>query len=199
MRLLIAAFALASIASPTQAQRVDTRRIDIHIAPIDHFANCAFTAVTGLRLRELGTDASFATASWSMPAKGSDDRGTVLQVSFEREQEDLSKTAVLVAGILVAMPPGAPRPASTHVLLDGNDSGAAFGISDSSSGKYIVNPVPKLLSIYANRLVRAQTAEPDLFGPSGASLASYRFDVRQLRRIPELLDLVHWSCTSPDR
>jgi hypothetical protein len=33
----------------------------------------------------------------------------------------------------------------------------------------------------------------------GVTIGNFHWDVHKLRDIPELIDLVHWSCAAPDR
>jgi hypothetical protein len=198
MRIALVAIAVTA-ATPALAQRVDTRRIDIQPGPRPHYDSCNFTAVQNLRLEEYG-GGDAARASWTAKAAGAAPHGATLLIGFAPVPGDPSSTEIEKAGAEIEAP-DLPDDASAHLFVDGADSGLTLDVAPSypRGRRFLAIARDGERASVVERMIAGTTAEIVLTGPSGAVLGRYGFDVYQLRRIPELLELVLWSCTSPDR
>ena len=196
MRIVLAVIALTA-ATPALAQRVDTRRMDIHPGPAAHFDNCGFTAVEALRLQEFGEDSSKAVASWFVPADNVAPGAATLHMAFAPVPGDASSTTVAILHAEIRL---AGTPASARLRIEGQDSKLVLAVAATDApGRYLVEPRESDRDAMIDWLVAATSAESEPLDRSGASLGRFVFDVHELRRIPELLELVRWRCTSPDR
>lgn len=203
MRLLLAVLMLSTFALPAHAQRVDTRRYlvgDQSEGPL-----CRFTAIPELRLSHR-PDSPADLATWQPEGTPvSRARALNLTLLFVRGPEE--KALVSAIGFTLYMPSAfASPPVSARVFVDGNDALETFAFRAGRKPPpgerqlYHVNPVGSLdAQRFAGRLAGAKEAAVELLDAKGAVLARYAWDVAEARRIPELLELVHWRCDSPDR
>lgn len=204
---LIAAL-LAPLAA--HAQRVDTRRIDVE-ASADH-ATCRFNAIPELTLDEIPGRPDDSYALWTIPT-GDAPHGVRahMLVIFLTVEERPFGTGAAPLGVWLDPGPAAARVKSLRLEAEGALPSITLEELERSSGppERFLASVPagarffeinsdhwRLLNTH---LESAETLALELVTPSGALLGTAHWDVAKFRRIAELIDLVHWSCTSPDR
>lgn len=200
MRMLMAMAALSLLLpGAAEAQRIDTRRIDIrHLE--DGATSCRFAALPAL---QLGYSATRQNALLGLPAQDSDRAN--LSIFYKPRAGQPFGVATLSPSIDLAVPAGDPMPYIMHGRLRIDGTGAVFAlegkptptVAGSNGALYSFETTdPHAL---ATTLAGGRTAQFELLADSGAVGATYRWDVAMLGGIPELLDAVQWSCTSAGR
>ncbi|MBO9713743.1 hypothetical protein [Sphingomonas sp.] len=191
---LLAATVLVLLPSAALAQRVDTRRSEVTKSADGTM--CRFNGVSGLQLSEpLGAAPG---AVWELNAiEAGANRRVNLLFLFLQGGNGAFGVAAKPLGIDLGDPALTARVASATLSLDDNPQSFAFVRKAEAEG-------PDLLFTgdpdrFVEILAETQTARLELALEPGASPVTFHWNVRKFRDIPELLDLVHWSCTSPDR
>lgn len=185
MRLLLTAGALLLLASPAFAQRVDTRRYDI--ADNEDSVRCRFRAIDTLGLLVPHGPEGGPIAQW-FSAK---DDHALLSIDFVPGADK----AATVLGLNLAVPQ-LPGLETTRLYIDGKDSHAVLERDDSPL--ILFRAFDGSAALVA-QMMTAREIRFDLIDARGKTLRGYRWDISKLRRVPELLELVQWSCNSPDR
>lgn len=195
MRQLVLLAALA-FATPALAQSEESRMTDVRQTD-DGYA-CTAASLPGLNLSHdwRGGDRS---ASWHMPARDAGAATLELLVSFAPDESAAFGTETSVRGFLIetAAAPFATKPRAAHLRIDGIADATTLAIdSEFSTTKSVtISVLDRLRTALAARLMTASIVELDLTDATATTLRRYSWDVRKLRRAPELLQLVNWSCT----
>jgi hypothetical protein len=194
MRPLVLLTALC-IATPAAAQGEESRMTDVRQTD-DGYA-CTAAALPGLNLSHdwRGGDRS---ASWHMPARDPGAATLEMLVSFAPSDTAAFGTETSVRGFVIETPaaPLSAPPKAAHLRIDGIADSTSLAIdTDFSDAKSVtVSVLERLRTALANRLMTASIVELDLTDATATTLRRYSWDVRKLRRAPELLQLVNWSC-----
>lgn len=202
MRAIIMA-ALVSAALPTSAQQLDTRRIDIAEARLEHGIpgyRCSFAALPGLTLQHT-TEHGWAQAAWSRPADGHKDDDARLVIGY-RQLPGASFGASPAAIFFLGQASGTftRSDKTARLSLDGRVIEAAVAVQQDRTGKIFAITWPSA-SGYPSKdaLPHGRTLTLDLLDAKGTPVASYRWDIQHVDEIPDLLDRVQWSCLTPDK
>lgn len=185
MRLLLSVIALCAVALPAMAQRVDTRRYDLR--DVDGITACKFNAVDGLMLTQFAAGPG-TNAIWHGEADGA-----VLDIGYAPQDG----SARIVGFDLAVMDPG-PAQRTARLYLDDQATSFALEPGDTDHGFHFFLDQAQWGDI-VQQMMTHSTARLEMLDASGKLLHSYSWDIFKLRRIPELLDLVHWGCRTPDR
>jgi hypothetical protein len=121
------------------------------------------------------------------------DDGMLDKVRSVRVYIDGQVTEIIPEMDITPAPP-APEPADEVVISTGRPR-MGGGIKRVASWHYAQSQYEAVVA----PMIAAKAMAFALFDERGKQIARYDWDVHKLRDIPELLDLVHWSCTSPDR
>ena len=193
--LLGAFLAALAIAAPAAAQDAGNRMTDVRQTD-DGYA-CTAASLPGLNLSHdwRGGDRS---AWWHMPARDAGAATLELLVSFAPNESAAFGTETNVRGFLIETPaaPLSAKPKSAHLRIDGIDDATSLTVdTDASDTKSVsVSVIERRRVALAERLMTASIVELDLTDATATTLRRYSWDVRKLRRAPELLQLVNWSC-----
>jgi hypothetical protein len=194
MRWLVLLAAL-TFATPAAAQSDGSRMTEVRQTD-DGYA-CTAATLPGLNLSHdwRGGDRS---ASWHMPGRDSGGATLEMLVSFTPNDSAAFGTESSVRGFTIetGTAPLSARPKAAHLRIDGIDDATSLSIdtefSDTKSVTVLV--LDRLRTALADRLMTASIVELDLTDATATTLRRYSWDVRKLRRAPELLQLVNWSC-----
>jgi len=193
MRMLL--LAALAIATPAAAQSDEARMADVR--QTDEGYACHAAALPGLNLSHdwRGGDRS---ASWHMPARDAGAATLEMLVSFAPNDSAAFGTETMIRGFLLETA-GAPlsgAPKAAHLRIDGIADATILAIDpDLSDPKaFTVSVIERQRTLLADRLMTASILELDLTDGTVTTLRRYSWDVRKLRRAPELLQLVNWSC-----
>jgi hypothetical protein len=187
-------FGLA-LAQPALAQRVDTRRNDL-VQRAAGVATCRFNAVPELELKEYPAGASFALLHKS--AQGVPPGARLdLVMRYSPEQGHSFNVRRQLLRIRIE---GFSNIVRVRIEVDGKDVGVDLRAppSDIRDGGDWTD-VPENRSEAVAAKLEGSKAEAVLLDDNDRVLGRYAWDIRKLDNIPELLHLVHWSCTSLDR
>lgn len=194
MRFLIAGL-LALLAAPAAAQDTGTRMTDVH--QTDDGYVCTAASLPGLSLSHdwRGGDRS---ASWRMPARDPGAATLELLVSFTPNESATFGTETAIRGFLIETPaaPLSTTPKAAHLRIDGIPDATVLMIDPELTDpkSVTVSLIERQRTVLAERLMTASIVELDLTDATATTLRRYSWDVRKLRRAPELLQLVNWSC-----
>jgi hypothetical protein len=193
MRIL-ALLALAS-ATPAAAQGDDSRMTDVRQTD-DGYA-CHAVSLPELNLSHdwRGGDRS---ASWHLPARDAGAATLEMLVSFTPNDSAAFGTETMVRGFILETA-GAPLtavPKAAHLRIDGIADATILTIDPDLADPrtFTVSVIERQRTPLADRLMTASILELDLTDATATTLRRYSWDVRKLRRAPELLQLVNWSC-----
>ena len=92
--------------------------------------------------------------------------------------------------------PLSTAPKAAHLRIDGIADATILEVAaDPAAPKRLtISVIERQRTTLADRLMRASILEIDLTDATASTLRRYSWDVRKLRRAPELLQLVNWSC-----
>jgi hypothetical protein len=186
---------LMLLAAPAAAQDAGNRMTDVRQTD-DGYA-CTAASLPGLNLSHdwRGGDRN---AYWHMPARDAGAATLEMLVTFAPNERAAFGTETTVRGFLIetAGVPLPARPKAAHLRIDGIEDATALSIDpDLSDTKSVsVSVLERLRTTLADRLMTASIVEVDLTDATATTLRRYSWDVRKLRRAPELLQLVNWSC-----
>jgi hypothetical protein len=189
---LVAALILAL---PAAAQSDDARMTDVRQTD-DGYA-CTAAALPGLNLSHdwRGGDRS---ASWHMLARDAGAASPEMLVSFTPSDGAAFGTETMIRGFLIetAAAPLSATPRSAHLRIDGIADATVLTVDpDLADPKsFAISVIERQRTSLADRLMSASIVELDLTDATATTLRRYSWDVRKLRRAPELLQLVNWSC-----
>ena len=187
----IAIAALALLATPAAAQRLDTRRIDIKESA--DATTCGFNAHPQMTLNDASKSGRRKVASWSgAPAEDADAR---MKLAWE-PASNWRTPPFLGVGFTV--------PASA-ALSHGIVAGASVVIDDGKPIPLHYNASRDRLIFAANRdtdnigarIIDSDSVVLEVFDSAGTSLKRYRWDTPRLNDAVETVSVVGWSCTSP--
>lgn len=169
----------------------------VHVMEVTESADgfsCRTRALPDLRLSHDWRDGARA-AAWTSQAR---DVGTAdalhFSVAFAPNDAAPFGTASRVTGFSFEFRPPLPRPAATaHLRIDGAPEAPVL-VLDGDARFLSVAVGERQREALAERLMRASILELDLADASAAPLRRFSWDVRKLRRAPQLLQLINWSC-----
>lgn len=221
MRYLIAATAFTLLATPAFAQRVDTVRLDRSGSN----TMCVFRAVPDLWLNYYGSPSR--TAVWEQRTPGANyGEEATLRIAFIADPASPFGVTPEVAGISIGEYSGIlERVVRARIEVDGRDIGIPPSFDpppppvthdDNEDQILVTTPrtprpvrgwVPSswrfdgtaLQTAAAGRMTQGKSLEILLYDKHSQVIGRYRWDISKVRRVPELLSLVDWSCTAPAR
>lgn len=182
--------AALAIAAPSAAQETDTRVTDV--TESSEGFSCRAQALPELRIAHDWRDAG-RSAGWASQARDVGDQ-LRFNVSFSPNDTAPFGTASSVTGFSLQFSNRLARPAATaHLRIDGTPEAAVL-LLDGDTQFLSVAVAERQREPLAERLMRASILELDLADASAAPLRRLSWDVRKLRRAPQLLQLINWSC-----
>ncbi|MES2444106.1 MAG: hypothetical protein V4574_14860 [Pseudomonadota bacterium] len=192
-----ALFLLAALAFPTlaAAQGADTHMIDVR--QTDEGYACRAAALPELNLSHDWRGGG-RSASWHLPARDANAAALEMLVAFTPDDAAPFGTESVIRGFLLETA-GAPlpaRPRAAHLRIDGIPDATILSVEPDLSDPTIltVSVIERQRTLLAQRLMNAAIVELDLTDATVTTLRRYSWDIRKLRRAPELLQLVNWSC-----
>ena len=181
--------ALMMLALPSQAGTHVTEVVET----ADGFA-CRARDLPDLRIAHDWRDGDRG-ASWTFRGRDEGANALRMSVSFNPALERPRGTEAMVLGFqLDLVRPLAATPAAAHLRIDGRPDAMILVLDDPTSRSVSVALLDRLRAPLADRLMSASIVELDLTDASGVPLGRYSWDVRALRRAPEVLQLINWSC-----
>lgn len=136
------------------------------------------------------------SALWSGPAREPGGNDITIRVAFFPEVDRPAVPAGEVLGFVLEMPqkPLRDTPRTVQLRLDGIAQPAIrFEMGGSVREWSLTTPEHQRKEL-AERLASVSIVDLDFADASGAPLARFSFDVRRLRRVPEVLQSINWSC-----
>lgn len=192
MRILLAAAALTA-ALPATAQESEARVSDV-IETSDGY-RCRALEMPELSLAHdwRGGDRS---AVWEARAREAGVGDPRIRVAFQAPPDRPSAALGSMQGFVLDMRRAPFRaPAKSALLrLDGISEPAVRFDIEGSATSLSVAVVERQREELAARLMSVSIVELDLVDASGASLGRFSWDVRRLRRVEEVLQVINWSC-----
>lgn len=193
MRLILAASFLALLATPAVAQRIDTR-VDEVIETSDGFF-CRSHAYPELRISHDWRGGDRA-AIWTGQARDSGATDTLhLSARFDPSDSAPFGVAASIPGFQLDLNanPLVRTPRAAYLRIDGVPDPTPLSV-DGDRNSVTIAVVERLRTVLADRLMTASIVEIDITDGSVSPMRRVGWDVRKLRRIPELLQLINWSC-----
>jgi hypothetical protein len=135
------------------------------------------------------------SALWEGPAREAGSGDLRIRVGFSPQVDRPSYAEPRLLGFEFAMPRAPLRaPAKTaHLLLDGISDSTVFVIEGDQ--RYLsLAVVERQRAELAQRLMKVSIVEIDLTDALGAPLGRYSWDIRRLRRVNDVLQIINWSC-----
>lgn len=184
--------ALALLATPAAAQRLDTRRVDVKETA--DATICGFNAHPGMILNDASKSGRRKVASWTgAPAEDADAR---MKLAWEPAAGSWRTPPFLGVGFTV--------PASS-ALSQGIVAGASVFIDDGKPIPLQYNASRDKLVFAANRdidnigarIIASDSVVLEILDFAGTSLKRYRWNTHRLNDAVETVSVVGWSCTSP--
>lgn len=188
-------FLALAVATPAIAQDAENRMTGVRETD-DGYA-CHAVALPDLNLTHdwRGGDRS---AWWHMPARDAGAGTQEMLVNFAPNDGAAFGTETTVRGFQLEMPanPLSAKPKSAHLRIDGIADATMLTVDPelSDTKSVTIAVLERQRSLLATRLMSASIVEIDLTDATATTLRRYSWDVRKLRRAPELLQLVNWSC-----
>lgn len=193
--------AAAALAGSAHAQRVDTRRT---IVPTDDGSvACTFSAIPELELMETGAASPpSAVAAWSPRALDTPSGHRYdLKILFTPLDGSTTEANAVPFGIWANDLGRRKGPFDARLSLDGERD--PFPLRTVLNGKRGAGGMLAIAPADASRFIKAISDSKEatliLVRRDHEPSETHHWDVFPFRRIPELLNLVHWRCTSPDR
>lgn len=191
MRLILAAAALTALALPAQAQRLDTRRINIESDK--YHTKCGFSSYPELTLV---TTRNGNAASWVKAPEGvAPDAGVILSLAFSPAKGGWQRPAILVLMLTGPMDSGVSAVARGRLRVDG-EPGVPMSFS-SRPDKFMMMAGNNGNEAVYSMIDHSKRAEIDLLDSNGAVVRTYSWDTSRLADAVETVSVVGWSCTSP--
>jgi hypothetical protein len=198
MRMIAAAGAIALLASPAAAQRLDTTRIDISHPPGSTLAArghlCSFEAYPEVRLIIASFSYQHSFAEWSSaPAEDPDARLQLLWTAasgdwrsppFALVEFQMSDGGVVNADMI----------GGGELILDGHKAIPLHYFA--SHGGLFFRAMENIDSVGA-QMVGSNLAALQIYDKAGAPLRRFNWDISRLANAVETVSVVGWSCTSP--
>jgi hypothetical protein len=190
MRPLLAA-ALLFAARPAFAQ-IDTRVDDVSESS-DGFT-CRAHALPDLILNHDWRDSN-RSATWSLPARETDPGDLHMRADFEPDLDAPHGTSVSIPGFQLDLTrtPLRADAQSAHLRIDGAPDATLLHVGGDRHSLSL-SILDRQRADFGQRLMTASIVEVDLDDAAGAQIARFSWDVRSLRRAPEWLQLINWSC-----
>lgn len=135
------------------------------------------------------------SAWWHMPARDAGVAELAMLVAFAPNEGAAFGTETSIRGFVLdtAPAPLSAAPKAAHLRIDGIADATVLTVT-ADSRSLTVAVLERQRTALAERLMHAAIVELDLTDATATSLRRYSWDVRKLRRAPELLQLVNWSC-----
>lgn len=186
MRLILAVTALAAIALPAQAQRLDTRVRGVRTNASGTI--CSLNANSNVRLDESKAEAWLSQE----PIEGQPGYSVSLTMRFSPRDGP----SVLGLQIIPIRDLEPPRQFGARLLLDDVDSGVALSLAgnmDHFERGYVTVPEADRAAT-AQRMIDARWFEFVIDEGQGQT-RRYRYDGLRIREVVEVLEIIHYSCT----
>ncbi|MES2444107.1 MAG: hypothetical protein V4574_14865 [Pseudomonadota bacterium] len=192
MRLPIAAaVALALLATPAAAQRLNTTRIDVREGPSG--TRCGFQAFPEMTLDDASAR-GFKAATWRKAAN--EDAAAILQLVFGPAKDTWRAPSFIL--IAFAVPATAvPNPkavASGRLSIDGR---APFTLAYEMLGNKLVFTHQQDVGAFGNTLIASRTATLEIRSSARKTLRRYSWNTETLAEAAETIEVASWSCTGP--
>jgi hypothetical protein len=187
--MLVLAALLAAV--PASAQGLDTR-VDDATETADGFT-CRAHALPDLRLSHDWRDADRSAV---LDIAGRETTAaTYIHTTFKPDTDAPFGTAAEIQGFQFDMDRAPLRadPKVAHLRIDGTSDPMLLTV-DGNRTSLSISITERLRGELATRLMHASIVEIDLVDATAAVLGRFSWDVRSLRRAPELLQIINWSC-----
>ena len=194
MRLPIAILALAALATPAAAQRLDTRRIDIRETA--DATTCGFNAYPQMTLNDATKSGRRKVAAWNgAPAENADAR---MKLAWEPAETNWRAPPFLGIGFTVPADAGLSRDSvmGASVIID---DGKPIPLLYNASGDRLVFAANKDTDNVGARIIGSDSVVLEILDSAGTALRRYSWDTHRLADAVETVSVVGWSCTSNDR
>jgi len=192
MRLPIAAGALLLLATPAAAQRLDTRRIEVH--KVGASTMCSFNAHRGMMLMDASEGGGGKVASWTgAPAEDANAR---MRLAWEPSETGWRTPPFLAVGFTIPSAATLSRDtvAGASVIID---EGKPIPLVYNASGDKLVFAANRDTDNVGARIVGSDSVVLEILDAAGTALRRYSWDTRRLGDAVETVSVVGWSCTSP--
>jgi hypothetical protein len=155
---------------------------------------CKAKALPELRVSHDWRDGN-RSGAWTGQAR---DTGTVdelhFNVAFTPNHDAPFGTESRVTGFSFSLSTPLARPAAkAHLRIDGIPDATVVAV-EGDREFFTVSVQERQRGDLAERLMRAAILELDLTDAGAAPLKRYSWDVRPLRRAPQILQTINWSC-----
>ena len=178
--------------APALAQGTDSRVQDV-VESADGFS-CRAQALPPLRIVHDWRDGDRG-ATLELPGREAGGADLRMRASFRPDDAEPFGTFSSVLGFQLDLPrtPLRAAPRLAHLRIDGTPDATMLEVEGDKSS-VTVAVTERQRPDLARRLMRASIVEIDLVDASAAVLGRFSWDVRNLRRAPELLQIINWSC-----
>ena len=192
MRLPIAVAALALLATPAAAQRLDTRRIEVRETSISTM--CGFNAYPGMTLIDGTKAGSGKVANWSGGA--AEDAHAQMQLIWEPAKRNWRTPPFLGVGFRVPTDSALSRDTVSNASLVIDDGKPIPLLYNASSDKLIFAANRDTDNVGA-RVIGSDGVVLEILDGEGKALRRFSWDTRRLADAVETVSVVGWSCTTP--
>jgi hypothetical protein len=178
--------------APALAQGTDSRVQDVAESP-DGFS-CRAQALPALRIAHDWRDGDRA-ATLELAGREAGGADLRMRAAFRPDDAEPFGTFSTVLGFQLDLPrtPLRASPRIAHLRIDGAPDATVLDVEGDASS-ITVAVAERQRPDLARRLMHASIVEIDLVDASAAVLGRFSWDVRNLRRAPELLQIINWSC-----
>ncbi|MBO9713744.1 hypothetical protein [Sphingomonas sp.] len=156
--------------------------------------SCRARELPELRLSHDWRDGDRA-ASWEMGAREAGGNDMRIRAAFTPDPAAPFGTVSLLMGFQLDFDrtPLRAAPVVAHLRIDGKPDASVLTLEGSRSSVSLV-VLERQRADLAQKLMRASIVEIDLVDATAAQLGRFSWDIRGLRRAPELLQILNWSC-----
>ena len=183
----------AALFLPAAASAQDDARVDDVVETSDGY-KCRAHEMPELTLFHdwRGGDRS---AVWEGRAREAGSGDLRIRIGFHPQVDRPSIAAPSLLGFQFDMPrtPLRARARSAHLRLDGISDPIVLEIEGNESWLSLA-VAERQREELAQRLMGVSIVDIDLVDASGAPLGRFSWDVRRLRRVNEVLQIINWSC-----
>jgi hypothetical protein len=136
------------------------------------------------------------SALWTGPAREAGGNDITIRVAFSPEVDRPSVPEGAVLGFVLNMTqkPLRDTPRTAQLRLDGIAQPAIRFEMEGSVREWSLTTPDHQRKELAARLMTVSIVDLDLADASGAPLGRFSWDIRRLRRVPEVLQSINWCC-----
>jgi hypothetical protein len=193
MRLpIVAIAAIALLAAPAGAQRLNTTRIDIHETAT--VTTCGFQSDRAMTLSDGTKGGGGKVAMWNgAPAEDANAR---MKLVWEPASESWRTPPFLGVGFTVPAGPKLSRDtvAGASVIID---DGKPIPLLYNASGDKLIFAANRDTDNVGARIIGSDSVVLEILDSAGTALRRYSWDTHRLDNSVETVSVVGWSCTSP--